>query len=272
MNGWLILMVFAASSVLMVFGWLWQRKSGNAGIVDVIWSGGMAASAVFYGAMAEGALLPRDLVAVMGGIWGVRLCSHIFHRVINEEEDGRYKYLREHWNGSQTKFLLFFFAQALLTALFSIPFWIAAHNPESRLTVWYVIAMVVWLISVGGEALADRQLARHRADPSLKGKTCRSGLWRYSRHPNYFFEWLHWFSYVFLAIGLDIGWVLLSMLGAALMFGTLFWVTGIPFTEQQPLRSRGEDYREYQRTTSIFIPWFPKNSDHAMSKTQEKKK
>ena len=272
MNGWLILIVFAASSVLMVLGWLWQRKSNNAGIVDVIWSGGMAASAVFYGVMAEGALLPRILVAVMGGLWGLRLCSHIFHRVINEDEDGRYRYLREHWNGSQTKFLLFFFAQALLTALFSIPFWIAAHNPEDSLSIWYIAAIAIWVVSVGGEALADRQLAKHRAEPSQKGKACRSGLWRYSRHPNYFFEWLHWFSYVFLAIGLDAGWIILSLLGPALMFGTLFWVTGIPFTEQQALRSRGRDYLEYQRTTSIFIPWFPKKSASAGRQKKGKKK
>lgn len=260
MNFWLILIVLAASSVLMFFGWLWQRKTDNAGIVDVIWSAGMAASAVFYGVMADGAILPRALVALMGGLWGLRLCSHIFGRVMHEEEDGRYRYLREHWNGNQTKFLMFFFAQALLTALFSIPFWIAAHNPESSITAWTILAVTVWLIAIGGESLADTQLAKHRADPSQKGKTCRSGLWRYSRHPNYFFEWLHWFSYVFLAIGLGIGWVLLSLLGAALMFGSLFWVTGIPFTEQQALRSRGDDYRKYQRTTSIFIPWFPKDS------------
>ncbi|MEO7917426.1 MAG: DUF1295 domain-containing protein, partial [Dokdonella sp.] len=73
-----------------------------------------------------------------------------------------------------------------------------------------------------------------------------------------FFEWLHWFAYVLLAVGLGAVWVALSLLGPVLMFGTLFWVTGIPFTEQQSLRSRGDDYREYQRTTSIFIPWFPK--------------
>lgn len=258
MNGWLLVIVFIASSAVMLLGWNWQRRSGNAGIVDVIWSAGMAASAVFYAIAANGALLPRVLVGVMGGVWGTRLALHIWHRVRSEPEDGRYRHLRAHWNGSQSKFLLFFIAQALLTALFSVPFWIAAHSPVADWTVWSALAVITWLVAVIGESVADRQLAAHRADPAQKGKTCRRGLWRYSRHPNYFFEWLHWFAYVFLAIGLGAGWVALSLLGPALMLGTLCWVTGIPYTEAQSLRSRGDDYREYQRTTSVLIPWFPK--------------
>jgi steroid 5-alpha reductase family enzyme len=112
---------------------------------------------------------------------------------------------------------------------------------------------------VAGEALADRQLAAHRRDPANKGKTCRSGLWRYSRHPNYFFEFLHWFAYVFLAVGMGIGWIAASLIGPAVMLVFLYRVTGIPYTEAQALRSRGEDYAEYQRTTSPFLPLPPKH-------------
>ena len=87
-------------------------------------------------------------------------------------------------------------------------------------------------------------------------QTCREGWWRYSRHPNYFFEWLHWWSYVALAVGASYWW--LTLLSPAVMLYFLVCVTGIPPTEAQALASRGEDYRQYQRTTSVFIPWFPK--------------
>ena len=102
------------------------------------------------------------------------------------------------------------------------------------------MAATVWLVSVGGESLADAQLARFRANPANRGKTCRSGLWRYSRHPNYFFEWLHWFAYVLLAAGSPLHWLAWS--GPVVMYVFLRWISGIPWTEQQALRSRGEDY------------------------------
>ena len=83
-------------------------------------------------------------------------------------------------------------------------------------------------------------------------------MWRYSRHPNYFFEWTHWFAYAVLAIGAPHAWA--ALIGPALMLTSLLWVSGIPFVEAQSLRSRGEDYREYQRTTSMLLPWWPKGS------------
>ena len=111
---------------------------------------------------------------------------------------------------------------------------------------------------MAGESIADRQLAAHRNNPSNQGKTCRNGLWRYSRHPNYFFEWLHWFSYAFLTVGLGAGWVMASLAGPVVMLVFLYRVTGIPYTEAQALRTRRADYVEYQRTTSAFIPLPPK--------------
>lgn len=258
MNALPLLWVLIGASVMMVFGWAWQRRSGNAGVVDVLWSAGMAASAVFYAAVLPGATLPRLLVGILGGLWGARLAIHLAQRVFSEDEDGRYRNLRRKWNGNQAKFLMFFQAQAAFVVFFSIPFWIAAHNPTPAWTIWTTLAVVVWLVAVVGESVADRQLAVHRNDPANKGKTCRSGLWRYSRHPNYFFEWLHWFTYVFLSIGLGAMWVGLSLIGPALMLAFLYRVTGIPYTEAQALRSRGPDYAEYQRTTSPFIPLPPK--------------
>ena len=261
MSAWPIAVVLLASSLAMMGGWLVQLRTRNAGIVDAIWAGGMAGSALFYASVGSGSLIARLGVAMLGGAWGFRLCLHILDRLLNEAEDGRYQYLRAHWRDNQGKFFAFFQAQALLTVLFSLPFYVVAQNPKEGLTRWCVVAALVWVTAIAGETIADTQLDRWRRDPVHRGRTCRRGLWRYSRHPNYFFEWLHWFSYVFLAIG--VAWPLwaLSLLGPVLMLVSLYWVTGIPFSEAQALRSRGEDYRAYQRATSAFVPWFPENPD-----------
>ncbi len=255
---WPLLVVWLASAVAMTGVWWWQRRTSNAGYVDVAWAALLALAALYYVITAEGALLPRVLVAVLGTSWGFRLSVHLLRRVLHEKEDGRYAYLRSHWNGHQGKFFGFFQLQALSVALFSLPFLVAAGNPNSQLTIWSVLGVLVWAGSLTGEAIADRQLARYRRDPRNRGITCRQGLWRYSRHPNYFFEWLHWFSYCLLAIGAPYAW--LSLIGPLLMLLSLVYVSGIPFVEAQALRSRGDDYRAYQRTTSALIPWFPRKS------------
>ena len=139
--------------------------------------------------------------------------------------------------------------------LFSLPFLIVMRNPDPSLTGWDMAGIVIWMVAVAGETVADNQLQRFRSRPANSTSTCRECLWRYSRHPNYFFEWIHWFAYAIMAIGIPYG--LWAWLGPILMFLFLFKVTGIPFTEQQSLARRGEDYRRYQQTTSIFIPWFP---------------
>jgi steroid 5-alpha reductase family enzyme len=253
-----IAIVWLVASVVMLAGWLQQRRTRNAGIVDALWASCMAGSAVFYAISGTGALLPRILVGAMGALWGLRLAAHIWARVRRESEDGRYLALRRHWNDDQIRFLLFFLGQAVLTVLFSLPFWIAVKNPLAEWSIWYSLAIAIWMIALVGEWIADHQLAAFRADAAMQGRTCRRGLWRYSRHPNYFFEWLHWFAYVALAVGCGTAWVMASLIGPVLMLCTLYWVTGIPYTEAQALRTRGDDYRVYQRTTSALIPWFPR--------------
>jgi steroid 5-alpha reductase family enzyme len=244
------------SAIAMSLTWLLQQRTRNAGFVDVVWAALLAVSALFYGTVSEGAWLPRVIVACLAGIWGFRLANHLLSRVLHEAEDGRYAFLRTHWGDHQGKFFGFFMAQAVLVGLFSIPFWLAMRNPNNELSIWYVIGILFWVTSLVGESIADIQLARFRANSQNKGKTCRDGLWKYSRHPNYFFEWLHWFTYVAFCVETPGLW--LSLLGPALMMISLCWVTGIPFVEAQSLRSRGEDYRHYQRTVSPLIPWFVK--------------
>lgn len=251
----ILLWVWLVSAVVMTATWAMCWRIGNAGYVDVVWALLMALSALFVGVVATGAPLPRGLVAMFGGVWGARLCLHLLARVLHEPEDGRYRNLRDHWGGNQRKFFLFFQGQALFVVLFSVPFVAAASSRLPNASGWTVAAIMIWLLALLGETLADRQLARFRGNPQNRGKTCRTGLWSWSRHPNYFFEWLHWFAYVVLAAGSP--WPWLAWLGPLLMLLFLYRVTGIPYTEAQALRTRGDDYARYQREVSAFIPWPP---------------
>lgn len=250
------LLIWVVSALTMALAWAVSMRVANVGYVDVVWAALMAVAALLAGALGEGAELHRGLAALFGALWGTRLCLHLLQRVLHEPEDGRYQALREQWQGSPARFFAFFQLQAVVVALFSLPFIAAAAHHGRELDAWTAVAILTWVASVGGEAIADRQLARFRADPSNRGKTCRVGLWRWSRHPNYFFEWLHWFTYVFLAIGGHLFW--LSLAGPVLMLLFLYRVSGIPWTEAQALRSRGDDYLRYQREVSAFFPWPPR--------------
>lgn len=258
MNAWFVLSVWAAAAIAMTIAWAVQLRTRNAGLVDAVWSICMGASALFYAWVGSGSLMPRLAVAMLGGIWGSRLCLHIVARVLSEPEDGRYKYLRDHWQDNQLKFFGFFQLQAVSIALFSLPFYAVAENVRDALTVWCVAGFSIWVIGIAGESLADAQLTAFRKDPRNRGKTCDAGLWRYSRHPNYFFEWIIWFAYVFLSIGTPLHVWMLSWVGPVMIFVSLMWVSGVPYVEAQALRSRGDEYRAYQRRTSVLIPWFPK--------------
>lgn len=256
MNPWVSMTaIWFVCALMMSAGWWWQRRRDNIGIVDVLWAVGLGASATGLGVLGDGGAWPRALLALAGGTWGLRLAWHLWRRVSREPEDGRYRQLREHWHGNQVKLFLFFQFQALSIVLFALPFLAVARNGVVTLTPYVAIAAAIWILSVVGESIADRQLASFRADPNNRGRTCRSGLWRYSRHPNYFFEWLHWFTYVALAVGSPVAPI--SWLGPLTMFVFLRWISGIPYTEAQALRTRGDDYRDYQEHTPMLFPWFP---------------
>ncbi|WP_426690572.1 DUF1295 domain-containing protein [Rhodanobacter ginsengiterrae] len=253
-----LLLVWLLATAMMTLGWQWQRKRSNAGIVDALWAAGVGGSAVLLALTGSGTPWTRLALALLGGTWGARLAVHLWRRVCGEPEDGRYQNLRAHWHGSQWKFFAFFQFQAVLIVLFALPFVAVARNPH--LSGWWLLAAAaIWLFSVIGEAIADAQLAGFRHSPANKGRTCREGLWRYSRHPNYFFEWLHWFAYVCLAVGSPLAWLAWS--GPLVMYVFLRWISGVPYTEAQALRNRGDDYRDYQRSTPMLIPWFPKRTE-----------
>lgn len=251
-----LLVILVTSALVMGMVWAISMRVRNVGYVDVAWAGLMAASALYVGATSMGAELPRLLVAMFGSLWGTRLCLHLLNRVLHEPEDGRYQSLRATWNGSPVRFFVFFQMQAVVVTLFSLPYLAAASRHGNAFDVWTLLAIATFITSIAGETVADRQLMRFRADPGNRGRTCRTGLWAWSRHPNYFFEWLHWFSYVFLAVSSEWFWV--SLAGPLLMFAFLYRVSGIPWTETQSLRSRGDDYRRYQAEVSAFFPWPPR--------------
>ncbi|MFO0863935.1 MAG: DUF1295 domain-containing protein [Gemmataceae bacterium] len=251
---------WAAAIMAALFGMLWivERFRKDASIVDVGWSAGLGILAIWFAATTPSDDVRPWFVAALGAFWSLRLAGHLLiDRVIGKSEDGRYVRLRATW-GSRAGFyfFLFFQAQALLALLFVLPMVVAMRAERPLGDAFDIAAGVVWLTSVLGETLADRQLAAFRKDPTQRGKVCRAGLWRYSRHPNYFFEWLHWWTYVFIAVGHP--WFSLTLVGPALMLFFLIFVTGIRATEHHLIQSRGEAYREYQRTTSPFIPWFPR--------------
>lgn len=249
-----VLIGWAAAALFMLLLWRRQRKTRNATSVDAAWALCLALLAVWYAVRSGGEPARRVLVAALAATWGLRLAGLLFFaRVRGEDgEDGRYRAMRNHWGDrAQRWFFVFYQGQALVAVVFSVFFKLAMERP-GPLDGWDVAGALIAIVAILGESLADQQLARWRADPDNRGRTCRAGLWRYSRHPNYFFEWIHWWAYVAMAQHPA------ALLGPLLMLLFLFRLTGIPYTENQALKSRGDDYRRYQAETSAFFPWFPK--------------
>jgi steroid 5-alpha reductase family enzyme len=239
--------------------WLLHLPRRNASIMDVGWASGLVLIAVLYALEGHGNRTRVALLTAMGGIWGLRLALHLFFtRVWGHPEEGRYVELRRQWGPrASLNFLLFFEAQAVLCGIVSLPFAIVAHDPEPGLPWPEYTGAALWVVALLGEVVADSQLAAFKRDPMSQGHVCQAGLWRYSRHPNYFFEWLVWVSFAIVAIPSPLG--LLGFISPVVMLVLLLRVSGIPPAEAQALRTRGEEYREYQRTTSRFIPWLPKD-------------
>jgi len=243
---------------MMLILWAIHLLIKNAAIVDVGWAAGLGLLAATYAILGPGYVIRKWMIAVMVGVWSVRLASYLlFTRVIGKPEEGRYVQLREDWKTNlPARFLFFFEFQALLDVALSIPFLLACLNARGPLGPAEYVGGGLWLVALAGEALADQQLNAFKNDPANKGKTCDVGLWQYSRHPNYFFDWLIWMAFAIFAIASP--WGFLGLISPALILYFLLGVTGIPATEAQALRSRGEQYRAYQNRTSAFVPWFPK--------------
>jgi steroid 5-alpha reductase family enzyme len=256
--GLLLVGLVLASSVMALLWWLAVRIE-DASHVDVAWAALIATAAVVYALLADGDTGHRVLAAALGSIWGYRLAVYLYlNRVRGKEEDGRYQELRRKWGASANRnFFVFFQAQALFVVFFSLPFAFISLERDSQISELAWIGVAVWAIGNAGTVLSDYQLAQWRGNPANTGKTARAGLWSWSRHPNYFFEFTNWCGIALVATTTPWGW--LAWLVPAGLLYLLFKVTGIPATEAQALRSRS-DYAEYQRTTSVFLPLPPRRS------------
>lgn len=241
---------------VMAIAWIVQRRLRNAGWVDAFWTFGLGAAGVGV-ALAAGEGPRRFIVAGLIGAWAIRLGGHIVARTRHGPEDSRYAHFRVEWGaGFERRMFAFLQIQAAAAALLLVPILLAAMSP--RALGWIdAVAVALALAAFAGEGIADRQLQAFRADPRNHGRVCDTGLWAWSRHPNYVFEWLHWWAYPILAIGTP--WAPLALIGPAFMYWLLVHVSGIPPLEAQMLRSRGEAYRAYQQRVNAFLP-LPKGS------------
>jgi len=243
----------------MVVVWVWATRIRNYSIVDVFWAFNFVVIAAMLAWLGNGDPLRKGLVCGIAALWGLRLGIYLAIRVFSHlgHEEGRYQQLRQEWSSHRDlRFFFFFQAQAVLNTLLSTPFFIIACNATPGLSALEYTGAALWLVSVAGEGIADWQLQQFRKDPANKGKVCTVGLWNYSRHPNYFFQLMIWVSVLLFALPSHYGW--LAVICPLTIGYFLFRVTGIPMTEEQSLRTKGDAYRRYQQTTSAFIPWFRK--------------
>jgi steroid 5-alpha reductase family enzyme len=257
--------VFAVACVvamgLMAGVFVIGRRIANFSVVDVAWSLNFIPLAWLAAALGSGNAARRLAVAVLVSFWSARLGAHLWTRIaaLHPAEEGRYVELRRRWAADlDRRFFAFFLFQGALNGVLCLPAILACFNASPTVHPLEIAGALLFVASLAGESSADASLAAFRRRADSKGRVCREGLWRYSRHPNYFFEWLVWCAFALIATPAP--WGFLAWSCPALMLYFLLRVTGIPATEEQAVRSRGDAYREYQRTTSAFVPWFPRNA------------
>lgn len=246
--------------VVMAAAWVAQRVTGQGGWADAYWSFGLGLAGIGVAlAPIDGAApSPRQwLVAGLISLWGLRLGLHIAARAAGSHEDPRYARLREEWGAAyQPRMFGFLMLQAGAAAVLALSVLLAARNPAPGLGPQDLIATAIVLIAIAGEGLADRQLSAFKADPANRGGVCDRGLWAWSRHPNYFFEWLVWCAWPVFALNLmgDWPWGWLALTGPAYIYWLLTRVSGVPLLEAHMRRSRPDAFARYAARTSAFFP------------------
>jgi steroid 5-alpha reductase family enzyme len=258
----IVLGVLGAMVVVMVAAWGVVLVMKDGGWTDVFWTWGTTATlaaAALWQVDRQPILARQWLVAGFMIVWGLRLGLYLTPRVATHPEDARYAGFRAQWGADYARNMLFVtLPQAPATALLAVSVTIAAHDRSPHLGPRDVAAVVLFLAAIAGEYLADGQMKRFRAEPANKGRVMDRGLWAWSRHPNYFFQWLGWMAYPVMALrpGDPVTW--LTLLAPAVMFGLLRFVSGVPPLEQAMLKTRGDLFRSYQARVSAFFPSPPR--------------
>lgn len=251
-------MMTLALALAMTFAWRIWLRTRNCGWLDVVWMIAVGATGIVAALMPlPGQTVPGRalLVAAVVAAWTARLASHLYARNRIRLDDPRYHALVRHWGAqASTRMLLMAYMQALCSVPLVLAIWLAAHNAGDPLGLRDAIATAIAALGIGGAALADRQLQRFREHSG--GAICAVRLWRYSRHPNYFFEWLAWCAFpvfAFDATGAS-SWAWLALAAPALMYVVLVYVSGVPPIEAHMLRTGDDAYRAYQALTRAFLP------------------
>ena len=263
----LIGVVSLALVLAMTGAWAVQRVTGNSGWIDAIWSLSTGAAGVAYALIPTTGYHPSAravLAAVLVGVWSLRLGLHIAARTASSTaEDPRYAQFRKDWGASfQIKLFLFLMIQAAAAAILALSVLVAARNPAPGLVWTDAMGALVLIVAVAGEGLADAQLRKFKSYGPNKGAICDIGLWSWSRHPNYFFEWFGWLAYPLIAFdpggNWPWGWAALS--APAFMYYLLRYASGVPPTEEAMARSRGAAFEDYKRRVSVFFPLPPRTT------------
>lgn len=262
-----LIAVSVALTIIMTGAWLVWRQTRNAGWIDTIWTFGLGAvgcASALAAMAASSAFAPRAaLMAVLIVIWSTRLGLHIARRTSGITDDPRYAKLAEGF-GTRASQGMFWIAQkqAWVSIPLAMAMLLAAWNPINGLRMQDYLGIAVLAFAAAGEAVADAQLHRFKADPANKGRICDAGLWAWSRHPNYFFEWFGWLAYPLVAIDLSghYPWGWFALLGPLCMYWVLMHVTGVPPLEEHMLATRGGAFQDYQARTNTFFPAPPRNA------------
>jgi len=253
----LILAGFVLVFILVTMTWLLGKKIRNYSIIDATWSLSFALQAALFYFLSNGDSVRKIMAFIVLGLWSLRLGLYLTKRIAGHHPhvDSRYEQLQnEYGDNYHFRFYLFYLMQALSVSLLTVPFVFVFQN-KTGVTMVEWAGLGLWCLSLAGESIADYQMNTFKMHPENKGKSCNVGLWKYSRHPNYFFESLIWWGFYLLFLGSGIWWGIYAPL---IILHLLLNVTGVPPSEAQALKNRGEDYRRYQAKTSKFVPWFPK--------------
>jgi len=246
----------AVISVYMLVTWLAARRMDNYGLVDVAWAFGFILLVLVYSLVRNPDGTSDYLLGGMFVLSSARLAWHLTARFIRSlpVEDRRYtKLRRDLGSNSEIKMLGIFLWQGTILTLLTAPIAVAFSHPDATLDGVKLVASALWLVSFIGEAVADHQLTNFVKDKSNHGKTCQVGLWKYSRHPNYFFEWLSSVAFAMYVTTAPLG--LFVWVCPLVLLHLLLNVTGVKPSEEHSMKTR-PDYVEYAKTTSPFVPWF----------------